>query len=166
MAPQSSLSPHLNPVETGRPLQQFLTFQLARLHSLLNKQASAVLKKASGLKLPEWRVLSLLATYGELNAARIGEITGTDRGLLSRTFRAMELAGLIEARRLEDDRREVHVRLTEKGKKVFNKTLPFMQERQQFLLDSLDQREQQLAFKIIDKLQIAAGKRDFGGRVR
>jgi DNA-binding MarR family transcriptional regulator len=76
----------------------------------------------------------------------------------------MEIAGLIQARRLDDDRREVHVRLSAKGREVFDQTLPFMQERQQFLLDALDPREQQLAFKIIDKLQVAAGKRTFGGR--
>jgi DNA-binding MarR family transcriptional regulator len=164
MAPRASSSPNLKVVTGSRPVDQFLTFRLARLHSTLNRQAGAVLKKAGDLKLPEWRVLSLLVTHGELNAAKLAEITGADRGLLSRTFRAMEIAGLIQARRLDDDRREVHVRLSAKGREVFDQTLPFMQERQQFLLDALDPREQQLAFKIIDKLQVAAGKRTFGGR--
>ncbi len=145
------------------PLQRFLTYRLSRLTSKLSRQAVATLKKAGDLKLPEWRVIALLATHGELNAKWIGEATGSDPGLLSRTFRALELKDLITARRSNEDRREVYFTLTRKGRQVHDKTIPYMRARQSSLLGSLSPGERIAVFKIIDKLEIAADFRNFAG---
>ena len=148
-------------VSDALPLQRFLTYRLSHLNSKLNRQAVATLKKTGSLKLPEWRVISLLATYGELNGRWIGGSTGADPGLLSRTFRSLTLRSLIASRRDEDDRREVHFALTRKGQQLYEKTIPHMQARQRSLIDALDAREQAMIFKIIDKLDAAADARDF-----
>lgn len=158
-----SLKPALEIVPDETPLHRFLTYRLSRLNSKLNRQAAATLKKASGLKLPEWRVIALLATHGELNARWIGETTGADPGLLSRTFRALELKELINARRSDEDRREVYFTLTRKGRQVHDKTIPHMRARQSTLLGSLSPSEQVAVFRIIDKLEIAGDLRDFLG---
>ena len=144
------------------PLEDFLTYRLARLESRIMRQAIAVLRSATGLKLPEWRVIALLATRGEMNAVAIGDITGADAGLLSRTFRALERRGLIGCRRCVDDRRAVVASLTEAGWDVYAQTMPFMQARQQFLMAALTPRERDVLFGIIDKLDVAAAARGFG----
>jgi DNA-binding MarR family transcriptional regulator len=161
----SPTKPSLGVTIDDTPLQRFLTYRLSQLSSKLNRQATAILRKAGGLKLPEWRVIALLATHGELNARWIGDRTGADPGLLSRTFRALELKELITARRSGEDRRAVYVTLTRKGQQVHDKTIPHMRARQRRLLDALDPGERSAVFKIIDKLEIAAEARDpAGGR--
>ncbi|MEH2626447.1 DNA-binding MarR family transcriptional regulator [Bradyrhizobium sp. AZCC 1719] len=153
-------SAKLSLVGSTLPLQRFLTYRLSRLNAKLNRQAVATLKKTCDLKLPEWRLISLLATYGERNGRWIGDTAEIDPGLLSRTFRSLELRNLISARRDEEDRREVYFALTRKGRQLYEKTHPNMQARQQALFAALDAHEQSAIFKIIDKLEIAADARD------
>lgn len=147
----------------GLPLQRFLTYRLSRLHSKLNRQTAALLRRAGDLKVPEWRIISLLAAYGELNGRWIGDVTGADPALLSRTFGSLASRKLIIDRRAEDDRREVYFKLTRKGWQVYEKTIPGMRARQRTLLDTLDAHERSAIFTIIDKLEIAADLREFGG---
>lgn len=160
--PARSHKPALALVADERPLQRFLTYRLSQLGFRLNRQAAHLLRQGTGLKLPEWRVIALLATHKRLNAARIEDLTGTDRALLSRTFRRLELRGLLVARRSEHDRRKVHFTLTPAGRQVHRQQLPLMQARQAHLLDALTRDERRLVFAIVDKLLIAAGARDFG----
>jgi DNA-binding MarR family transcriptional regulator len=138
------------------PLQRFLTYRLSTLTSKLNRQASVILAKASGLKLTEWRVIALLALNGEMNGARIAEIGGIDPGLLSRTLFALEKRQLVKSGRSSSDRRVLLVRLTRQGRNTYDKTLPHMRARQAHLLDSLTGAERSMIFAIVEKLEIAA----------
>jgi DNA-binding MarR family transcriptional regulator len=118
------------------------------------------------LKLPEWRVIALLASHHRLTAARIEELTGSDRGLLSRTVHALNVRGLVVAERSRTDRREVHLTLTPPGRQLYRQQLPLMQARQAHLLAALSAQEQRLVYQIVDKLLIAAEAREFGEQDR
>jgi DNA-binding MarR family transcriptional regulator len=138
------------------PLQRFLTYRLSTLTSKLNRQANAILAKASGLKLNEWRIIALLAVNGEMNGVRIAEVAGLDPGLLSRTLFALEEQQLVKSARSSSDRRVVLVTLTRQGRSAYDKTLPHMRARQAHLLDSLTAAERSMIFAIVEKLEIAA----------
>jgi DNA-binding MarR family transcriptional regulator len=84
MAPMRKPLEHAKPfsaVAGEMPLQRLLTYRLSILTSKLHRQAGAILAKASGLKLTEWRVIALLAVNGELRGVGIAEIAGIDTGL-------------------------------------------------------------------------------------
>lgn len=138
------------------PLQRFLTYRLSILTSKLNRQASAILAKASGLKLTEWRIIALLAVNGEMSGVRIAEIAGIDPGLLSRTIFALEERQIVKSARSSADRRVVLVTLTRQGRSIYDKTLPHMLARQARLLASLTTAERALMFSIVEKLEIVA----------
>lgn len=149
---------HLRLAEGGeRPLQLFLTYRLATLNARLNRQAGQLLRRAGQLKIPEWRVIALLASNGPMNGRRIGDIAGLDAGLVSRTFLSLGKRGLIVLRRDEDDRRIAVAALTEAGRALFEKVRPIMAARQERLLGALSGDERTMVFGIIDKLSIAAG---------
>lgn len=158
----SLAKPDLEVVQGETPLQRFLTYRVSQLGFRLNRQAAHLLRRGSGLKLPEWRVIALLASHRRLNAAGIEELTGTDRGLLSRTVRALELRGLVVSHRSQKDRREVYFKLTPAGRQIHRQQLPLMQARQEHLLGALTVEERRLVFRIVDKLLIAADAREFG----
>lgn len=143
---------------TGLPVEQFLTFRLHALHSALNRQASAILERASGLRLPEWRVIALLGTGATLNATRIGQISAIDKGLLSRILAGLKKRGLISIVTDANDRRSSLVVLTAKGRAVYDKTIPHMQARQRALMQALNKSEQIAVFPIIGKLLSAANE--------
>jgi len=144
-----------------RPLQLFITYRLSTLSGKLNRQASAVLKKAGNLRVPEWRILALLVLHGELNGSKIADLVNADPGLVSRSLRALELRGLIATRRNDDDRRSSFVALSAAGRGLHARVLPAMQRRQHYLLSALTTEERAAFLRITDKLQIAADAREF-----
>ena len=164
MTNKTRLKPALSLISDEMPIERFLTYRILRLNSKLNRQGAAILRQTSGLKMPEWRVVAFLGTRGKMTATMISEVAGVDPGLLSRSFRSLELAGLIETRRPDHDRREVHATLTRKGQGIFDKTIPLMSARQRALLDALDPDERAAIFRIIDKLELVADASPLGGK--
>lgn len=156
MATKARSKPMLSLITDEMPLERFLSYRILRLNSKLNRQGAAILRQTNGLKMPEWRVVAFLGTRGTMTASMMSEAAGVDPGLLSRSFRSLEVAGLIETRRPDHDRREVHASLTRKGRAVFGKTIPLMSARQRALLDALEPDERAVIFKIIDKLELVA----------
>jgi DNA-binding MarR family transcriptional regulator len=144
-----------------RPLQLYVTYRLSTLSAQLNRQAGYVLKRAGNLRVPEWRILAMLSLHGEMNGSAIVDLVGFDPGQISRIFRALEARGLISVRRTDDDRRSAYMSLTRAGRALHAKVLPAMQQRQEHLLAALTPQERATFLRVIDKLQVAAERRDF-----
>lgn len=146
---------------TDRELTQFLSYRIIRVHQVLNAQAVAVLDKVAGISLTQWRLIAMIGSGTASTARDIARKTFIDPGMISRTSRALEDAGLITTTRPSADRRIVEMRLTDKGHAIFARTLPYMQARQQALLDSLEPEEQDAVFGILEKLEAAGQRREF-----
>lgn len=61
------------------------------------------------------RVLRILEKHGELTQRQLQDIMGIQQGSLSELLKKMEEHGLIDRRQSPDDRRQILVRLTERG---------------------------------------------------
>ncbi len=146
----------------SRPLQQFLTYRMLKAHLAMNAQAAAVLDKAAGITLGQWRVLSFVGSGDARTSRAVAAFSGLDPAVISRTIRALENDGLMVAKRLPEDRRTLELSLTEKGRSVFATILPLMQSRQQHLLDALSPEERKLIHGALEKLELASERRDFG----
>lgn len=161
--PTDSNQPLNRPSEVDpTPLSQLLTYRIARLHMALDAQASAVLGDAAGISLAQWRLLVVLGSSQARSARDLVRMTRMDAGFVSRTLRHLEREGLVRMHRPDTDRRVLVVEMTRKGNETYRTALPSMRERQDWLLDSLDPSEREVAFRIIDKLENAAQKRQFG----
>ncbi len=142
------------------PVEQFITYRLHALHTALNRQAIDILGRASGLGLPEWRVVSRLGRGDTPTASQIGEATSIDKGLLSRTLAVLDQRGLVAMSRDLRDRRLVRIKLTAKGKAIYERTIPHMRSRHRALMGILTKAEQVAVYSIIDKLLIATVRPD------
>ena len=168
MSPESTHEPSTGLPETlssgaaPRPLTRFLTYRILRLHQALNAQAVAILTDVSGISLGQWRVLAMVGSDAEMTAREVARRTGFDPAFISRTVRSLEMAGLVRTARSGTDRRVVQIELTEKGAELHRRTLPFMRARQEALLAALAPEEREAVFRIIDKLERAAQRREFG----
>lgn len=149
------------PGTAPRPLTQFLTYRILRLHHALNAQAVAVLSEVSGIGLGQWRVLAMVGAGGVMTARDLARATGLDPGFISRTVRSLEAAELLWTARSDADRRILTIGPTADGTALYARTLPFMQARQEALLDALSPDERAAIFGMIDKLENAARRRDF-----
>lgn len=145
----------------ARPLQQFLTYRVLKAHIALNAQAMAILEETSGLTLSQWRVVSFVGTGDARTSRAIVAATGLDPAAVSRSIRSLEDAGMLVAERLPEDRRTLALSLTDAGRAAFDRTLPVMQARQDALFAALDPEERSLILGALEKLELAAKRRDF-----
>lgn len=144
-----------------RELNQFLTYRVVRVHHALNAQAVAVLDRVAGITLPQWRVLAMVGSGLATTARDIAKKSIIDPAMISRTVHGLEETGHMTTSRPDSDRRVLQITLTEKGREVYERILPNMQARQESLLGALEPSERDAIYKILDKLEIAAERREF-----
>ncbi len=146
----------MNDPETGLDFNDYVNFQLSRLSHNLTRQSHKVLAAGWDLGVPEWRCLALLTTLGPSGINRMAQISGMDKGQVSRTVAALETKGLVEVRSRLDDKRQIEVALTEAGSATSAGIQPYMKRRNDFLLSALTRRERDLLFRCIGKLTVAS----------
>ena len=152
-----------NPIEslTSSELEGFITYRIVRLHAALDRQAVETLKRTSGMRQNEWKIISLLGLGRARNSTDIARVTGMDPAIISRTLRSLEKDGLLLTERSEEDRRVVNLALSDRGRARFEATFPHMLARQRTLLSALTTEEREIAWKILDKLETVSEVREF-----
>lgn len=145
----------LKQVTKELPMQQMVTFRLARLHVKLNAQAARILKESAGISLSQWRVMVVIESHGKITPAEYARRTGFDKGLISRTVKRMIKEGLLSSDLSALDHRSHTIDITEKGSALFEKARPHMRHRQSQLLDALTVTERKILFTAFDKLELA-----------
>jgi DNA-binding MarR family transcriptional regulator len=124
-------------------LEDFLPYRLNILAQRASQGLLAIYSARFDLDIPQWRILANLASRGELTAQAISAITFSHKSTISRAVAALEARRLIE--RVEDsgDRRAFVLRLTAKGRKLFDELLPLVLGFEKYLISklSLDERK-------------------------
>ncbi|MEW5725807.1 MAG: MarR family winged helix-turn-helix transcriptional regulator [Thermodesulfobacteriota bacterium] len=109
-------------------------FNLRRTTRLVSQAYDQALKPL-GLKITQLSVL--MAAHGMENMllTKLAAGMGMDRTTLSRNLKLLEKKGLVELGKGED-RREIRVRLTEKGYATMKQAIPLWEEAQARLVES------------------------------
>lgn len=127
-------------------LERSVLFLSTAFANKLSKGASRRLKKALGIGLMEWRVVCNVGAEPGLSAARIAEISGVDKSVVSRAVAALEKQKLIAA----DDHkgRQTALRLTPSGQALHDRGVLRADGRELRLLDGFSpaERDQLIAF--------------------
>lgn len=142
-------------------LRSFLTYRLTRLQAQINAQAQHILRVHSDIGQTEWRVLILVEDHNESTMAEIVRDGQIDKAQVSRAVKSLIAKDYLEARPDPDDQRQSILRATEKGAALYQVILPLMQARQRNLMAELDETEIEVMYKVLDKLERAAARRDF-----
>ena len=120
----------------------FMPFRLNRLAAEVSNELASEYRKKYGLDIPEWRVLATLGFRDDACTAQyIAHCTRTHKSTISRA-----VAHLIEQRIVErvenvDDRRELALQLTRKGRKLYEKLIPRLLRKEQDILSCLTAAE-------------------------
>lgn len=147
-------SPDADPQGTDAdlPLEQYVTLGLLRLTNRLNRQSMRLLDRAAGLGLPEWRCLAFIGRADRISLNEIADLTGMDRGLISRSVQGLVDKGLVLVARDPSDRRLVCAAVTRKGREVHRAVQPVMHARQVRLLESLSGTDRRALYRIMNQL--------------
>ena len=115
-------------------LLRFIPFRLNRLAAEVSRDLAGVYSDQFGIDITEWRVLATLGMREPRSAQFIVRCTRTHKSKISRAVTRLALAGLIEGVPNEDDRRETQLRMTEKGRALYEKLAPVVLDYEQRLL--------------------------------
>ncbi len=138
-------------------LLRFIPFRLNRLAAEVSRDLGATYSDQFGLDTAEWRILATLGMGEPRSAQFIVRCTRTHKSKISRAVTRLALAGLVEGVPNSDDRRETQLRMTKKGRALYEKLAPVVLGYEQRLLSGLSKRELQGLVQGLDKLEQVLG---------
>ncbi|AWB25274.1 MarR family transcriptional regulator [Methylobacterium currus] len=126
-------------------LLSFVPFRLNRLAAEFSNALAADYARF-GIDIPEWRVMATLGMHdGPRSANYVVRCTRTHKSRISRAVGQLTELGFVEKLESDDDRREIMLQLTPKGREVYAELLPLLLAREEKLLSCLS-KEQVKAF--------------------
>ena len=115
-----------------------MPFRLNRLAAEVSSALSVEYQERYGLDIPEWRVLATLGFRNDACSAQyIAHCTRTHKSTISRAVTALMKRQMVERVENADDRREFRLRLTRKGKTLYEELIPRLLRREQEILSCL-----------------------------
>jgi DNA-binding MarR family transcriptional regulator len=121
----------------------FMPFRLSRLAAEVSMALASEYAERYGLDVPAWRVMATLGfRETPCSAQFISQCTRTHKSTISRAVTSLLERGAIERVENEDDRREFNLRLTRKGRKLYEELFPRLLRKEQDILSCLSPREQ------------------------
>lgn len=149
---------------TALVLEDFLPYRLAVLAHKVSRELAGVYEERFGLSIPEWRVLANLGRFGPLYAGELAERSSMDKPKVTRALQRMEAAGLVQRTIDAEDRRQVRLALTRRGRSMFREIAELALEWEAQFLSPLSETERQALDRILTKLTRAG--EDHGERSR
>ena len=135
-------------------LFKFAPFRLNRLAAEVSAALSSEYQERYGLDIPEWRVLATLGFRNDACSAQyVSHCTRTHKSTISRAVTALMDRKLVERVENEDDRREFRLRLTRKGKALYEALIPRLLRREQEILSCLSAKERKDFASLLGKIE-------------
>jgi len=159
----------VSPKSSHLDLFRFVPFRLNRLAAEVSSALSSEYQQRYGLDIPEWRVLATLGFRDEACSAQyISHCTRTHKSTISRAVTALMKRQLVERVANEDDRREFRLRLTRKGKTLYEQLIPRLLRKEQEILSCLSAPERKdfalMLGKIEKSLDLVQTTREAGAK--
>lgn len=136
----------------------FMPFRLSRLAAEVSLALASEYADRYGLDVPAWRVMATLGfRETPCTAQFISQCTRTHKSTISRAVTSLLERGVIERVENEDDRREFSLRLTRKGRKLYEELFPRLLRKEQEMLSCLSPREQKEFALMLGKIEQSLG---------
>lgn len=130
-----------------------LLYRLYRIHITASRLVVHLCEHEFGLTRREWRVLSFLSEHEGVLSSELAEHAMLDRARTSRTLTRLADKKLISRQPRPSDRREVHVFLTEEGRRVYQAVFPRVAAINRELASALTTTERKQLDHLVHALQ-------------
>ena len=105
-------------------LDEFLPFRLSYTSNLVSETVAQIYIALFDLRIPEWRIIAVVAEHDGISQQAIGARTRMDKVTVSRAAIALVERGLMQRHANPDDRRSHLLRLTEDGQTLYASVAP------------------------------------------
>jgi DNA-binding MarR family transcriptional regulator len=135
-------------------LFKFVPFRLNRLAAEVSSALAGEYQARYGLDIPEWRVLATLGFRNDACSAQyIAHCTRTHKSTISRAVTALMRRHLVERVENEDDRREFRLRLTRKGRALYEELIPRLLGKEREIMSCLTAQERERFALALGKIE-------------
>jgi DNA-binding MarR family transcriptional regulator len=135
-------------------LFKFVPFRLNRLAAEVSAALSSEYRERHGLDIPEWRVLATLGFRNEACSAQyIAQCTRTHKSTISRAVTTLMERALIERVANADDRREFNLRLTTRGRALYEELIPRLLRKERDIMSCLSAQERKDFAALLGKIE-------------
>jgi DNA-binding MarR family transcriptional regulator len=129
-----------------------LLYRLYRIHATAAPLVVRMCERDYGITRREWRVLSCLADVEGVLSSELAERAMLDRARTSRTLTRLVDKKLVRREPKPSDRREVHVYLTDEGRRVYAEVFPRIATIQRELLTPFSTEQRERLSELMDLL--------------
>ncbi|MFC3684662.1 MarR family winged helix-turn-helix transcriptional regulator [Hydrogenophaga luteola] len=147
-----------DPFQHPQQLNDLLLFRLHRINATAGPLVMRMCERDYGITRREWRVLSSLADVEGVQSSELAVRAMLDRARTSRAITSLADKGLLRREPKPSDRREVHVFLTDKGRRVYDEVFPRIAAIQRELLSPFNDEERRRLSELMARLQASASR--------
>jgi DNA-binding MarR family transcriptional regulator len=137
-------------------LDRFIPYRLSVASNAVSGLISESYRKRFGLKIPEWRIIAILAEQGQVTPQALAVTTRMDKITVSRAATAMIDRGLIHALDNPGDGRSHFLALTADGEALYHEIVPTALAVETALLASLSADERTTLDALLRRIEAAA----------
>lgn len=122
-------------------LARFVPFRLNRLAAAVSLHLAAIYRGRFALDIPEWRVMATVGQDPSCSAQHIAASTRMHKTRVSRAIAHLMKRRLLERVPRPGDRREMQLRLSAAGRRMYAQLVPLALRRERALLACMNARE-------------------------
>lgn len=140
------------PLGAPDPLARSFTYRLHQLHKLTDQDSQACYQQVLGLSLSDHRCLTTIGAFEPLSVRDLAQRANLDKSQASRAAQALVGQELVLKQDSDQDGRGVVLRLSPAGRRLCDRALALVQQRNQQILCCLSADEQALLSSLLDRL--------------
>lgn len=137
-------------------ITDLLSTRLLRLSNTLALYSARHYRQLFGVTLPEWRVMSIVASRGGTTARDISRVLATDKAWVGLSVKRLARRGYLTRAADKQDSRRILLSLTRQGKEAHDAIMAVARRRQRRLLATLPGGVAEALSAGLDRLQAEA----------
>jgi DNA-binding MarR family transcriptional regulator len=142
---------------TTLKLDQFLPYRLSIASNAVSDAIATAYRTLFGLRIPEWRLIAVLAEDGALSQQALCGRTRMDKVTVSRAAIALADRRLVERTPNPEDQRSHLLTLTGEGWALYEQVAPKALELERRVFDGIEPEEIEAFRAMLARLEAAAG---------
>ncbi|ASK86842.1 MarR family winged helix-turn-helix transcriptional regulator [Sphingorhabdus sp. SMR4y] len=137
-------------------LDDYLPYQLSTTSNAVSDVIAGEYKSLFGLKIPEWRVMSVLGTRGASTQRQLVEATLMDKVTVNRAVKNLVDRALLDRSPNTADGRSHHLLLSSAGRDLYGKILPAAQAMDKKIMSVLSVEEKAELSAMLARIKTSA----------
>ncbi len=133
-------------------LADFLPYRMSVVSNAISDRVARLYKARFGLKIPEWRVIAVVAEHGAVTQAGLCETTAMDKMTVSRAVAGLMARGLLHLSS-GGDRRTRLLALSPEGQALYNEIAPLALQMESEILRGFSPVERESLMHMLDRLE-------------